>query len=164
MAVSGQITLGTSITNTSTTNTAGTKSESIQLGTSPISITDGSGNNQFAKVVSGVLSLVASTPQELDLSSVTGALGSVSFSTIKYIRLYNRATNSAYKVTVGGASSNAFLPGLGGTTPTYEVQASGIDIKLRPLGAGWTVDGTHKQLKFDPGANAQDIEYVIAGT
>jgi hypothetical protein len=164
MAVTGQITHAVSLTRTSTTGTAGSGNEQLNLGQSPVSITDGSGDNQFLKLASGVLTLAISTPQELDLTAITGALGTVAFSTVKFLRIYNRNTTAANKVTVGGAASNAFLPGLGGTTPTYDVHAGGVDTKFRPLGAGWTVDSTHKALKFDPGSAAQVIEYVIAGT
>lgn len=164
MPVSGQLRHEVSLSASSSTNTVGAVTESVNLGQAPVSITDGSGNYQFTKMVSGVLSLAISTPQEIDLTAVPGARGNVSFSTIKYIRLFNRATNSAYKVTVGGAASNAFDGPMAGTSPTVEVFASSVHIDFRPLGAGWTVDGTHKQFKFNPGANAQEIEYVIAGT
>lgn len=164
MGVSGQLRHEVSLSATSTSNTVGAVTESVNLGQAPVQITDGSGNFQFSKLVSGVLSLAVSTPQELDLSAVPGARGNVSFSTVKYIRLFNRSTTASHVVTVGGAGTNPFTGPLAGTTPTFDVPASGVHVDFKPLGAGWTVDGTHKQLKFNPGANAQVIEFVIAGT
>jgi Tfp pilus assembly protein FimT len=162
--ISGQLTNAISITNSSTTATAGTRSEALNLGGSPVSITDGNGDNQFSKIASGTLTLLTSTPQELDLTAVVAAFGTVTFSTVKYIRITNASTTSAHKTTVGGASSNAFDGPFAGTAPTVDVYASGVLVIYRPLGTGWTVDSTHKALKFNPGSNAQTVSYVIAGT
>lgn len=165
MAVSGQIVNSVSLSISSTTNTAGTATESCNLGTTPRTITDGSGDNQFAKVWTGVLTLTTPTAQTIDMTALTGGVGSVSFSTLKFFRVTNRDTTSSSKVLIGPGASNGFVGPFLGTTPTMDAYASGtVTLIDRPLGTGYTVDSTHKTIKFDPGAASQIIEVTLAGT
>jgi hypothetical protein len=164
MPVSGTVTVGLSLTNTSTTNTLGQGRDVISEGSSPISVTDGNGTNQYAKMASGRLTLAISTPQEIDLTAVASALGSVNFATVKLFYVYNEDTTAGREVTIGGGATNPWIAPFGGTTPTVKAQASSPLVLARQLGTGWTVSGAAKTVKFDPGANAQNVRFVICGT
>ncbi len=155
MAVSGSITCGCSLTASSTTNTLGTVKETIAEGTSPLTIASGTGSNQCNAVASGTLTLLANTPQTLDLKSLASGSGTLAMTKWKYIRFYN--TDATDSVTVGPGDSN------GATVPEVVCYPQS-PVVLSCLLAGVTVDATHKDVKFDPGANAAIVEYVIAGT
>lgn len=112
---------------------------------------------------SGVLTLAASTPQTLDLTSLTGPRGTETFATVVTLYVYNTTTTAGYAVTIGNAASNAFTGPLSGTTPTYTIPP-GSRLVWENNGTAWTVDGTHKSLKFDPGSNPVSVRVVILGS
>lgn len=165
MAVTGTVQVAVSLTNLGAGDSTGKQSNTINVGASPVTISDGASANQFSKIYRKVISLTAATPQTLDLTALTDDGGaSVSFSTIKEIYMRSKSTTSSHKVTVGAAASNAFTGPLAGTSPTLDVCASSPVNLCNLLSSGWTVDATHKSLKLDPGANTQDFELVLAGT
>lgn len=154
MAVAGTITDSCSLTSTSTTATLGSVKDAINEG-APISIANGTSANQMNAMASGSLTLLANTPQTLDLEALASGTGTLNLATWKYIRLYNTdATNS---VTVGPGDTNP------ATVPEVIAYPQSPAV-LSCLRAGVAVDATHKTIKFDPGANAVTIEYVIGGT
>lgn len=108
------------------------------------------------------IALVASTPQTLDLSALTGAEGSIALSKIKAIGLWNLQSESGRVLTVGGAASNAFDGIFADATDKLKINPCGSLLLIDP-GAGYTVDGTHKSLKLDPGASDVACLLMIAG-
>lgn len=108
----------------------------------------------------GSVALAISTPQTLDLTALSGEGGrAVSFSKIKYFEIHN--THATATLTVGNATSNQFLPGWSSATNTQAIGPGGVVILTSD--AGFTVDGTHSDLKLDPGATAITAEIVLMG-
>ena len=163
MAVSGHVRHEVSITTTTTTGTAGTAKDEVSLGRSVTAITDGAGNNQWSKVASGTLSLLASTPQELDLSAVVTAHGTVNFSTVKYFWIRSDSTTAADTVTIDAGATNGWTAPWGASGAPI-IFGGGLVIFHRPLSTGYVVDGTNKTVEFTPSAAAHTIPYFIAGT
>ena len=145
VSVAGQITCAAALTASTSSNTLGATNDVVNVGQSPISISSGAGNNQFAKMASGSLTLLASTPQTIDLTALPSGTGTLNFATWKLMYFYNPATGAAVAVTVEPDSSN------GATMPTVTVPGSSPQLLTKLLGAGVTVDATHKSIKFDPG-------------
>lgn len=111
-----------------------------------------------------ILTLVASTPQTLDLTTLTDPWGgTVNFARVRSIVLKN---TGAAPVTVGAAATNAWVGPLGTTTSTLVIPAGAIVCLDDPNSlstAGWVVSGTSKSFKVDPGASAGTLEVIFAG-
>ena len=152
--VTADLTVSLNITDSVTGNTIGTDVNAIQE-TATIGPT-------VSRSWSSDLSLAGSATT-LDLTSLTGPRGTETFATIVGLYVYNLTTTAGYAVTVGNAASNAWTGPLGGTTPTLTVPA-GSRLVLENNDTAWTVDGTHKSLKLDPGANTVSVRVVILGT
>lgn len=158
MPVAGQIQALVSLTASVATNTLGSTNDVVNVGNTPLSLADGTGDNQVRKLASGTLSLAANTPQTLDLTALVGGTGTQVLGAWKLIYLYNPDTSATKVVTVGPGDTNP------ATIPTVLCYGGSPQLLTRLLGAGTTVDATHKTIKIDPGANAQTLQYIIAGT
>lgn len=107
------------------------------------------------------MALSGTTPQTLDLTALAEDFGrAVSFSRVKV--LYARVQGSSYGVsaTLFNAASNGWSP-LSAKSTTLAVRG-GCPVLLTHLGAGWTVDGTNKNLLVTPSAT-QTLELFLAG-
>jgi hypothetical protein len=109
-----------------------------------------------------VLALAVSTPVTVDLTATgtgtSASAGDSTFATVKELIFANYGTQD---VIVSPGASNPFAGPLAGTAPTFTVPA-GAQLRWQSP-AGWTVDATHKTLKFDPGAALATIAVAIGG-
>ncbi len=124
------------------------------------------GNAASTKKFAARLAL-AGTPQTLDLTSLAAAGAvrdgtSTNFSVAHTLMYWNLGSGTK-TLTVGAAGSNPFTGPLGGSSPTIAVSAGMLVVLQNPLAAGWAIDGTHKALKFDPGADTFDAIFALAG-
>jgi hypothetical protein len=167
--VAGEIrsTINLTLTDATSLAAAGALNQ-IQLptGLGGLAITPGTGNGQCNEMWAGSLSLLVSTPQTIDLTALTGEFGrTVVFTRIKVLWVFNATTSYTNVVTMGNASTNIWHPGYSSSTATEPIYGGTTSAGLLKtfLGAGWTVSGSAKSLKFDPGANAQTIRVFLAG-
>ncbi len=117
-------------------------------------------NTNITKEWSGLLTLLVSTPQTLNLASLTGPLGStVVFASVVAIYIYN---TGIHPIAVGNAATNVFAPGWSETTHVETINAGSRWMK-ETNGAAWTVDGTHENLMFDPSTLACSARVIILG-
>lgn len=107
------------------------------------------------------LSLTANTPVTVDLTNIaaqTYSAGDSLASALKELVIYN---NGAAAVIYSAGASNGFVGFLGGTSPTVTIPAGG---RFRITNStGWTIDSTHKTVKFDPGSSAASIAVAFGG-
>lgn len=132
----------------------------------PVDFSNGTAAGQVTVKYAVTLSLVASTPQTIDLTSLTGGVGSgtATFSKIKIQGFYSNDTaNTGKDIIISGGASNPYLGPLAGTTPTYTLKAGCAWLHFDRSTAGLTVDGTHKTIKLDPGGNNCVLTVVLAG-
>lgn len=164
MSVNATLQLLMTVINDSTTNTAGKAKEIIPNGDlTKYSLSDGTGVNQASKVWSYTGSLAA-TSITYDLTSLTGVLGTVSFSTIKMIYISNNGTTDGQDLTVGNATTAPFSGWLSSGTTTEKVRSNGFMLKFAP-GTGLAVSvGTSQNLKIDAGANTLGYTIICIGT
>lgn len=165
--VRGQIYVTLNLTQVDTTNTAAAQGalNAIQLpaGLAAINITPGTGNGQCNLLWGKTITLTGSSPQTLDLRSLTGPFGQVvTFSRVKVLYVRSQSTTYTHTVTVGNASTNIWSAPWSSTTVTETTYGSSPMIKTN-LGAGWTADATNRNLKLDPGANTQTVEVFVVG-
>jgi hypothetical protein len=167
--VQGEVRCTINLTNVDGTSLAAAGATNpIQLpaGLTGLTITPGTGNGQCNEQWAGTLALASSTPQTLDLTALTGEFGrTVTFTRVKLLYVFNTTTSYTAFVTMGNAATNIFHPGYSGSTVTEPIYGGTTSVGLLKsfLGAGWTVSGSAKSLKFDPGATAQTIQVFIAG-
>lgn len=135
-----------------------------------VALTNGTAANQIDLIYAGTISLASSTPQTLDLTSLTDVLGgAVALARVKLIAIKNKSTTDGQNVTAGNAASNAWSAMLGSTGTitilpgTSTNPDGGWFINSAPNTTGWPVDSTHKNLKLDPGSASISVDVVIAG-
>jgi hypothetical protein len=118
---------------------------------------------------------LSATPTTLDLTSLLDPLnGAVAFARVREFYLRNNATTDGWTVIVGGGASNPWVgasqflqasstvtvgPSTSSTSP-----CTGKLAFAAPNTTGYVVDGTHKTLKLDPGANTFTVEVLIVGS
>jgi hypothetical protein len=108
--------------------------------------------------------LTASTPVTDDLSALTGYVGATAYTKVKILAITNNDTVAGHNVVFSGGASNPFVGKLGGTTPTHTIGPGETLLMFDLTAAGMTVDGTHKTIKLDPGANnISSVSIVVAG-
>lgn len=116
------------------------------------------------------LTFVASTAQNLDLTSLTDILGgAVNFARVRAIAIKMYSTTDGATLTVGGAASNPWAA-VWGTTGTMIIQAAtaanangSFFLLTAPNTTGYVTSGTSKTLKLLPSAHAFNADIVIAG-
>lgn len=131
----------------------------------PFTFNDGSSANEATKLWSQVVALIAGS-SIYDLTALTGPTGTVSFTKIKGIIIANLNPTDGNRLLVGNAATNPWSAFLSSSSATIEVPASGILVLISPLAQGtnpWTVDSTHKNLKFDSGAATITSQVTIWG-
>ena len=112
--------------------------------------------------------LAASTPQTLDLTTLQDPHGNaLTVTRSRYIAFKLLSSTDGQTVKVGNYGSNDFLGFVssGGTVTVYPSTANndGFTVFSAPNTTGMAVDGTHKNLKLDPGSTAASL-LVIVGT
>lgn len=113
------------------------------------------------------LSLAAAVTT-IDLTSLTDRYGAaVNFARVRSVTIKNNATTDTWTVIVKPGASNGWTNFLG-TSSTAIVGPSTVNnvgclVMTSPNTTGWVVDGTHKTLAFDPGANTFTIAVEING-
>ena len=85
------------------------------------------------------------------------------FAKVRALYIRNKSTTTGEKLTIGGASSNAF-PLFPQTTYTYEIDPGGEFKDSSPVDGKTVTAGTADKLKIDPGAATITFDIVIAGT
>lgn len=164
MACSGTIGVSIDALETSATNTIATAKDNVNTSVS-IAWTDGSGANQANKQWSKTATLTA-TSTTLDLTSLTGTFGTVTFTKIKALILINTSTTDGAMLTVGNAASNQWYAPFGGSAHTVKV-GPGSCLVLSAMTAqstgAWTVDASNKSLKIDAGSATITYKLVLIG-
>lgn len=124
----------------------------------------GTGTNQHDLVYGERLTLAA-TPTTKDIrGSLTRALGLGTLSIVEVVAIAVKmlSTTAGHELTIGNAT-NAFSDHLGAATHTIKLGPNGLWILMSPID-GYTVGaGTADEIKFDPGANTFDIDWLIVG-
>lgn len=174
-AVSGQIQASAALKNL-LSGTAGTSTTQVQVGTSPINITAGTGAGQMNELWSETITFTPSTPVLLDLTALTGEGGrQVNFAAIKYLEIINADPVVGHDLKIGGAVSNPWsapfdagtdketVPSGGGALNQAGQVVGSPMLKTNLTAAGWTVDSTHKVLELDPGTNAVGPVTIVIG-
>jgi hypothetical protein len=133
--------------------------------------TNGTAANQIQLGTGIHLSLVASTPQTIDLTALTDLQGNAfSLAAVRYLAIRNNSTTDTQNLTVGGAAT----PFVGFWSSTVTIwpsttgsgsanQNSGYEVFQAPNTTGAPVTGGSKLLKFDPGANAFTVDIIVMG-
>lgn len=116
----------------------------------------------------GGLTFVASTPQVLNLQSLTDVTGAaLSFAGIRFLAIRNNATTDGWVLLVGAAATIAWeaLVSTGGTITVHPSTSvnSGFSMHQLPGTTAGVVDSTHKSLQLDPGGHAFTADILIAG-
>lgn len=171
--VSGPLNIGANFTQTITSGVITSQYIPANINWN-YTFTNGTGTGAVDLCYAKQLSL-AGTATTLDLTSLADLGGStVSFARVRLFVVQNLATTAAYTVTVGAAASNQWTGFLGTTTSTVVLQPNvgatanqSLLLFLDPYSTGATtgayVDGTHKSLKLDPGANTISVNVLILG-
>jgi hypothetical protein len=117
---------------------------------------------------SKIYSFVASTPQTIDLTTVTDVLGgTAAFARIRFMTFKMKSTTDAATLIIGNAATTAWSAALGATgTLTLRGSTATNDggfALWSPNTTGYVVDSTHKSLLMTPSAHAFDVEVYIFG-
>lgn len=125
--------------------------------------------DQCNKLYMARLTFVTSTPQTLDLNALTDAVtgAAISFGLVRVLAIRVNSTTDGQKLLAGNSGTNEWnaIISNGGTIAVYasSLVNDGFVIFQIPGTTGAVVDGTHKTLKLDPGANAFTADVLIAG-
>ena len=119
---------------------------------------------------------LAGSATTLDLTSLTDLNGgSVNFARVRELVIVNLATTAAYTVTAEPGVSNPWTTGPWGTSTSTTIIPTNVGatgnysffrfVDRYTVGAttGAYVDGTHKTIKLDPGANTISVYVLILG-
>lgn len=159
-----QLVAGFNQTNSSGLITTQTLPASISLTTQ---YQNGTGAGAINLIFAKQIALVASTPQTLDLTTLTDLSGAaVNFARIRELVVQVVTATSGFNVILGNAAATAFAA-FWGATGTDTVFAGSIRYFTDPtsvgVGIGAVTSGTSKSLKLDPGSNNVTINLLIAG-
>ena len=163
-------------TDQGTSNTGGTVTETMNLGNNGTASTPGTTAGTALTIGTGTATSVnvawSANPTltgggggtTYDLTNLTGGTGTKSFAKVRGIFLKNlAAAESGFSVSLKPGASNGFGYFLSGTTPALVIPAGGTLYLDNPQIAAWVVDGTHKNVLIDPGANTQAIRICVWG-
>src|SRR6185312_2806190 len=98
---------------------------------------------------SAALTFVASTPQTIDLRSLTGPRGStVTFASVACLYIYNLATTTAFGLKFGNPGAGGWFAPFDALTDTYTVPMnSRWLLENADVSAPWVVDSSHHLIK-----------------
>lgn len=141
-----------------------TANPNVQLA---LKFSNGTGSGKATLLYYNQLSLVASTPQTLTISSLTDIAFNTTLNfctnSVKYLCIFNLSQVSGQILTVGKAATHPFVSWLSGTTPGVIVGAGGCLVVASPIDGYASVITTSDQLEFDPGANTFGVDVIIVG-
>lgn len=131
-------------------------------------ITSGTSADQVDLAYGTTLTLVASTPQTIDMRSLTDLYGnSITFARVRALFFRNRATTDGYTVTLGNAASNAWTSLLPSTSTMLVYPSSstndGWTAIVAPNTTGISTGSSNKSLKIDPGSQNITFDIVALG-
>jgi len=114
---------------------------------------------------------LAGSAQTIDLTSLTDPFGdAVNFARLRYVAILNWATNDAHVCTIGGGT-NAWAAAWGSTMvvpPGATIAGTTVPGVVELVAMNTTgfasIDGTHKNIKADPGANTFGLDILLAGS
>jgi hypothetical protein len=117
-------------------------------------LSDGSGLNQVSKIYADNFSQVQSVNTDLDLNpGLTGAFGTVLFTTLKGIIVFADSTNPGNLIL--GNVTNGIVAPFGAATHSQAVSPGGVYANLNPSATGWTVTaGTQDLLRIASAATS----------
>lgn len=130
----------------------------------------GTAADQVQKMYAATLTFTASTPQTIDLTSLTDIQGAaLSFSSVRAIMVRHKGTTdgSSLSLSAGAANGQTNILGTAAALRILPSSAAGNDgwfALTAPNTTGYTVDSTHKTLTFTPSAHGFDVDIVILGT
>lgn len=129
---------------------------------------NGTGANQIDLIHAKAYSLVASTPQTIDLTSLPDLSGvTVNMARVREILCWITDTALSHTVVLGAAASNPFAAFWGTTGLQTIYPGSAVYRFSDPTsvgsGVGAVTSGTNKSLKIDPGSNNVVFNLVILG-
>lgn len=138
-----------------------TPSESISINQSQ-TFTDGTGSNQIGEIWHDTRTITGS--ENLDLfGTLTNAFGeTVSFAAVKILFIHNKATTTAFDLTLSGSFLENDL--LGGTTPTIVLGPGGVCLLTSPMDGFDVTATTDDTLTVNSGANSVAYDILLAGT
>lgn len=154
--ITGELQCRVEVTSVTSSGSLGDLRQQIRVGTTANVLS-------FEVVAAKTIILAASTPQEIDLTGLVDDAGVKVFGKVQLFYVRSSSSTAGHKVAVGGGASNPWTAPFGGTTPTVEAHAGSPILLTRLLDDGWTVDGTHKTVKLDPGANSQSVVLIVGG-
>jgi hypothetical protein len=163
--VTASVLPGVTVTGTTSVTGGVVTSASIKLpsGYAPISFASGTSAGQVSVKWSNTLTLAAA-PTSLDLTNLSGGTGAATFTKVKLLAIYSTdAANSGNDVTVGNSGADDWTGPLSDATCTYTIKAGGSWVVYDLSTTAMTVDGTHKILQLDPGAQTCHCVVVVAG-
>lgn len=164
MALAGTYSLKIAFADRTTSNTPGVNVHSINEEWA-YTMADGSGASQSLYIWGVDFSLAISTPVTYDLTALTGPKGTTTFAKVKGIAIKNDSATDGHRILAGNGS-NPWAPFLSSSTATWEIAAGGVWYQTNPLiqtTNPWTVSGSAKTVKLDPGTNAITGTIVIWG-
>lgn len=130
--------------------------------------------DQVDTIYANTLTFTASTPQTLDLTTLTDILGNaISFARVRFLAIRVQSVTDGQYLLVGDAVTtewDGFLSAAGtlkvfASSPTSAgaINNSGFTLLCAPNTTGIAVTGSSKSLKLDPGTFAFKVDIVIAG-
>jgi hypothetical protein len=132
----------------------------VQPAAAGVSYSAGTAANQANKIYAFSGTATAATV-DLDLTAAVCVDGSVGFSHVRELIIYN---DSLTQTLTAGVGTNPFTPFFTGTTPAEVIEPGSVFRKAKPLGTnGWVVDSTHKVVRVDPGANTIAYRMIVVG-
>jgi hypothetical protein len=125
---------------------------------------DGTTAGLANRVYQAAGTLTISTPISIDLATAGCVDGSVGFTRVRELFIYNTHASAPLKFGEDGVGTNVFVGTLLGTTPQFQIEPGSVMWMSKPLGStGFLVDGTHKNLRLDPLAVAVTYKVVVLG-
>lgn len=129
---------------------------------------NGSGSGQAQQMWFDERTLLTTATEELDLQALAaGPFGTVNFSKVKGIIIRVTTATAGYRLLIGGAVANQFAGAaqmLQDATDKIKIGA-GSQFFMSNFVDGFTVDGTHKDIKIDnPSGGSVTYQIIIWGT
>jgi hypothetical protein len=125
----------------------------------PVTFTSGTGNMQVDAPFSSGPSTATGSPVTYDLTNLSGALGTVSMTSLKMFHFTNLSTT--YSVNVGGGT-DAMPFGLSAAT-VETVQPGGTIYRVAPNGGYPVTSGSTNMITIDPGSNTVQYSMTVVG-
>ena len=128
-----------------------------------LSLANGTADNQANEFWSDQRTLAATSENHDLYGSLTNALGdTIQFIKVRALMVFNRSTTSGENLTLSGSFLE--LTPFGGTSPTIDVQPSGVFLLTAPVDGMTVTDSSADTLTINSGAATIVHDIVIVGT